>query len=82
MEPVDQQGYPRRVAWEKGAIQFRAEIFNLLNRANFSIPSGATFTGTQTDPAGPSEAPLNGVAKISTTQTSSRQIQLALKMIF
>jgi hypothetical protein len=73
-----------RVGWlgEKGALQFRAEIFNLLNRANFSIPSGATFTGTATDGAGPTEAPLNGVAKISTTQTSSRQVQLALKVIF
>jgi hypothetical protein len=73
-----------RVGWlgEKGAIEFRAEIFNLLNRANFSLPSGAVFTGTATDGAGPTEAPLNGVAKISTTQTSSRQIQLALKLIF
>jgi hypothetical protein len=73
-----------RVRWlgEKGALQFRAEIFNLLNRANFSIPSGTVFTGTQTDAAGQTEAPLNGVAKISTTQTSSRQVQLALKMIF
>jgi hypothetical protein len=73
-----------RVGWlgEKGAIEFRAEIFNLLNRANFSIPSGTVLTGTTTDGTGFSETPVNGVAKISTTQTSSRQVQLALKMIF
>ncbi len=71
---------------ESGALQFRAEIFNLLNRANFSLPSGTIFNGTYTtatpDPAGPSEAPIGGVAQITSTQTSSRQIQLALKVIF
>ena len=73
-----------KVGWlgESGALQFRAEIFNLLNRANFSLPSGTTFSGTTGDAAGPTEAPINGVAKITTTQTSSRQIQLALKVIF
>ena len=72
------------VGWlgEQGALQFRAEIFNILNRANFSLPSGTVFTGTTTDGAGATEAPVNGVAKISTTQTSSRQVQLALKVIF
>jgi hypothetical protein len=73
-----------RIGWlgEKGALEFRAEIFNLLNRANFSLPSGATFAGTLTDGAGPTETPLSGVGQIKSTQTSSRQIQLALKMIF
>ena len=53
---------------ESGSLQFRAEIFNLLNRANFSLPSGTIFNGTYTattpDPAGPSEAPISGVAQI------------------
>jgi len=69
---------------ENTKLQFRAEIFNLLNHANFSIPAsiGRVFVGTLTDPAGASEAPIPNVGKITTTATSSRQIQLALKVIF
>jgi hypothetical protein len=50
-------------------LQFRAEIFNLLNRANFGQPN-ATI-----------DSPLT-VGRISTTATDSRQIQLALKYLF
>jgi len=38
--------------------------------------------GTLADPAGASEAPILNVGRITTTATSSRQIQLALKVIF
>jgi len=69
---------------ENGKLQFRVEIFNILNHANFSIPAsiGRAFVGTLTDPAGASEAPIPNVGKILTTATSSRQIQLALKIVF
>ena len=69
---------------EGGKLQFRAEIFNLLNHANFAFPAsfGRVFTGTLTDPAGASEAPIPNVGRITATSTSSRQIQLALKVIF
>jgi len=69
---------------ESTKLQFRAEIFNLLNHANFSLPAsiGRVFVGTLTDAAGVSEAPIPNVGKITTTATSSRQIQLALKVIF
>jgi outer membrane receptor protein involved in Fe transport len=69
---------------ESARLQFRAEIFNILNHANFSLPAsiGRTFVGTLTDPAGTSEAPIPNVGRITTTSTSSRQIQLALKVIF
>ena len=68
---------------EGGMLQFRAEMFNLLNRTNFSLPnSGAVFTGTVTDAAGATEAPVNNVGQIKSTATTSRQIQLALKIIF
>ena len=69
---------------EGGKLQFRAEIFNILNHANFSLPAsiGRSFIGNLTDPAGTSEAPIPNVGRITTTSTSSRQIQLALKVIF
>ncbi|HEX3820699.1 MAG TPA: carboxypeptidase regulatory-like domain-containing protein [Candidatus Sulfotelmatobacter sp.] len=62
---------------ERLALQFRAEIFNLLNCANFNTPNLITFTssssGTQT----------SGTAgAITSTSTTSRQIQFGLKLIW
>jgi hypothetical protein len=81
---------------ENGNLQFRAEIFNLLNRANFGPPSNAVFGGTLTNTAAAGNAggtiqaptgsgvgkPLGTVGQITTTATTSRQIQLALKVVF
>jgi hypothetical protein len=50
-------------------LQFRMEVFNLLNHVNFGQPN-ATI-----------DAPLT-VGRISTTATDSRQMQLALKYTF
>jgi hypothetical protein len=58
---------------ERTTLQFRAEVFNLLNRANFNSPNAVTFT-----PSGVS--PTAGV--ITSTSTPSRQIQLALKVLW
>jgi len=71
-----------RFLGEAGAVQFRAEVFNILNRANFAMPSGTVFTGTATDIGAYSESPISTTGKITTTTTTSRQIQLALKLIF
>lgn len=54
-------------------LQFRAEIFNLLNRANFNQPNEVVFT-----PSGIS--PTAGV--ITSTSTTARQVQFALKFIW
>ncbi len=54
-------------------LQFRAEFFNVLNHANFSFPNGIAFT-----PSGVS--PTAGV--ITSTSTTSRQIQFGLKMLW
>ena len=58
---------------EKIGLQFRAELFNLLNRANFNTPNAITFTPTGVSPTA-------GV--ITSTSTASRQIQFGLKVLF
>ena len=57
-------------------VQFRAEFFNLLNRANFSSP---TSNLTVFDQVG---NPVSSAGLITSTQTTSRQIQFALKVIW
>ncbi len=65
---------------EKRKFEFRAEAFNLPNHPNLSVPSGLTaFTGAGAN-GNPTIAPNWGV--ISTTVTTSRQIQFGLKFIF
>jgi hypothetical protein len=56
---------------ERLSLQFRAEFFNTLNRANFNTPNAIVFT-----PSGVS--PTAGV--ITSTATTSRQIQFGLKL--
>jgi hypothetical protein len=60
------------VAFREGlGLQFRAEIFNLLNRANFNTPNLIVFA-----PSG-----VSGTAgAITSTSTSSRQMQFGLKL--
>ena len=66
---------------ERVTLQFRAEFFNLLNRANFGPPNATVFTnGTTTTSTVPAISPAAGL--ITTTATSSRQIQFGLKMVF
>jgi hypothetical protein len=57
-------------------VQFRAEFFNILNHANFASP---TDNLTIFDQHGVS-VPSAGL--VTSTQTTSRQIQLALKFIW
>jgi hypothetical protein len=104
---------------EAGSVQFRAEIFNLLNRPNFGFPNASSVYNTtitnatatsypiycppgvfsHTGAGACNVAPGNSVypgsasttsvatpygtiGQISNTVSSSRQIQLALKVIF
>jgi hypothetical protein len=58
-------------------LQFRVEIFNVLNRANFATPNRAVFAGaTQNDPVLPT------AGQITRTSNSSRQLQLGAKFLF
>ncbi len=61
-------------------LQVRIEAFNLPNRANFAIPSGRiAFTGVAAD-GSPIVAPTWG--RITSTVTTSRQIQVGAKVTF
>jgi hypothetical protein len=68
---------------KQGSVQFRTEIFNILNHTNFGMPASATvFNGATSALGAYQQAPLAGVGQITTTATTSRQIQFALKLIF
>ena len=58
---------------ERLRLQFRAELFNLLNRANFNSPNAIAFTPTGVSPTA-------GV--ITSTSTAARQIQFAMKLLW
>jgi hypothetical protein len=62
---------------DAGALQLRLEAFNLFNRANFAPPSLIVFTG-----AADNEQPLSTFGRIRSTTTSSRQIQLGVRLTF
>ncbi len=73
---VFKNNYIRRIS-ESFNAQFRAEIFNIFNRANFGSPTDnlAVF-----DQNGVPQAQTAGL--LDSTQTTSRQIQFALKLIW
>ncbi len=58
---------------EKTNLQFRAEVFNILNRSNYATPNTTVFSGSAVSPS---------AGLITTTATFPRQIQLGLKLIF
>jgi len=71
---------------ERLKLQFRAEIFNLLDRANFNTPNLITAIltppapGTTTASTIPQENPVGG--QITSTSTTARQVQFALKLLW
>lgn len=71
---VTKNTYVTRIS-ENFNIQFRAEVFNIANRANFMPPSS-------TDIFDASANPIAAAGNITKTATSSRQIQFGLKLIW
>jgi hypothetical protein len=67
----------RRIS-ETFNVQFRAEIFNILNHANFALP----VEPDNTDVFDNTGAPTGTEGLLTTTTTSSRQIQFALKVVW
>ena len=58
---------------ERWTLQFRAELFNVLNHANFNQPNAITFTPSGVNPT---------AGLITSTSTTSRQIQFGLKLLW
>jgi hypothetical protein len=72
---------------ERFNVQFRAEFFNILNRANFRNPGGAIFQSATIAPGlpgagGPTGTPTANAGQITLTNTTSRQIQFGIKLLF
>lgn len=70
--------YVRRIS-ENFNVQFRAEVFNILNRANFAVPD----LGSGNDDIFDGSGAVNPTAGLLTsTTTDARQIQFGLKVIW
>jgi hypothetical protein len=74
---------------EGGNLEFRAEFFNIINRANFSLPDNSTYVAgpTVTGPDPVHNVTQGTVASASTgqitsTATPAREIQFGLKLEF
>ena len=59
---------------ERLRLQFRGEMFNLLNRPNFATPSSSVFSGSGTR--------VGSAGTITSTVSTSRQIQFGMKLLF
>jgi len=60
-------------------LQLRAEIFNVLDRANFNTPNLIVFT----PPSDKNPTGVSGTAgAVTSTSTSARQLQFALKLLW
>jgi hypothetical protein len=85
-----------RVKWlgEQGNVEFRAEIFNIYNHPNFTAPSGTITLATPVSssktytsvPSGQygfgALIPATTAFQITSNSNKSRQVQLALKVVF
>jgi hypothetical protein len=70
---VDASLFKTTAITERTNLQFRAEFFNVLNRANFGTPNATVFSNGAISPS---------AGLITATATTSRQIQFGLKLIF
>ncbi len=70
---VDLSPFKNTAVSERVNVQFRAEFFNALNHTNLGTPNPIVFSGT---------AISSSAGLITATVTTSRQVQLGLKLIF
>jgi len=74
---VFKNNYIRKIS-ENFNVQFRAEMFNVFNHANFAPP----VTPDNTDIFDATGAPTGVAGLLNRTSTTAREIQFAIKVIF
>ena len=74
---VFKNNYIKRIS-ENFNIQFRAEFFNILNHANFAVPANPG----NTDIFDSTGAPTGVAGLLTSTTTTAREIQFALKVVW
>jgi hypothetical protein len=74
---VFKNNYIRKIS-ENFNVQFRAEMFNVFNHANFAPP----VTPDNTDIFDATGAPTGVAGVLTRTSTTAREIQFAIKVIF
>ncbi|MGA7794861.1 MAG: TonB-dependent receptor [Candidatus Acidiferrales bacterium] len=67
---------------EAGNLEFRAEMFNILNHPNFATPSSLNYVGDPGDLTPFSEKAGKSAGAITSTIQTPRQIQLSLRVEF
>jgi hypothetical protein len=75
---IIKNNYIKRIS-ENFNVQFRAEFFNVLNRANFNVPDLASTYDDIFDGSG---NPNPSAGLLSTLTTDPREIQFALKIVW
>jgi hypothetical protein len=70
---VDASLFKSTAITERTHLQFRAEVFNVLNHTNLGTPNATVFSNGAISPT---------AGLITATTTTSRQIQFGLKLIF
>ncbi len=67
---------------EAKTLQLSADMFNAFNRANFSVPSSTTAFNNIGSAAAPVFQNNGAIGQITSTVTTSRQLQIGAKFIF
>jgi hypothetical protein len=74
---VDTSFFKKIKISERWNMQLRAEAFNILNKANYGYPNSIIFGGNSS-----SYSQVDTAGSTTFTTTPSRQLQLALKLMF
>src|SRR5882762_7535644 len=74
---VFKNNYIKRIS-ESFNVQFRAELFNVLNHANFAVP----VTPDNTDVFNGNGGPTGTAGRLTSTSTTAREIQFAMKLMW